>query len=85
MLNLRYSYHLVINELLLPGNVLREFYPEGALKSEAEIKEGKRHGRYREYYEDGTLKLRGKNANNKPKSTWKYYTEDGKFERKEKF
>ena len=33
------------------GNVLREFYPEGALKSEAEVKEGKRHGRYREYYE----------------------------------
>ena len=67
------------------GNVLREFYPEGALKSEAEVKEGKRHGRYREYYEDGTLKLRGKYANNKPKGTWKYYTEDGKFERKEKF
>lgn len=41
------------------GNVLREFYPEGALKSEVEVKEGKRHGRYREYYEDGTLKLRG--------------------------
>ena len=67
------------------GNVLREFYPEGALKSEVEVKEGKRHGRYREYYEDGTLKLRGKYANNKPKGTWKYYTEDGKFERKEKF
>ena len=67
------------------GNVLREFYPEGALKSEAKVKEGKRHGRYRQYYEDGTLKLRGKYANNKPKGTWKYYTEDGKFERKEKF
>ena len=65
------------------GNVLREFYPEGALKSEAEVKDGKRHGRYREYYEDGTLKLRGKYANNKPKGTWKYYTEDGKFEHKE--
>ena len=52
------------------GNVLREFYPEGALKSEVEVKEGKRHGRYREYYEDGTLKLRGKYANNKPKGTW---------------
>ena len=42
------------------GNVLREFYPEGALKSEAEVKEGKRHGRYREYYENGKLRLRGK-------------------------
>ena len=67
MLNLRYSYHLVINELLFSGNILREFYPEGALKSEAEIKEGKRHGRYREYYENGKLKFRGKYANNQPK------------------
>lgn len=67
------------------GNVLREFYPEGALKSESEVKEGKRHGRYREYYENGNLKLRGKYSNNKPKGTWKYYTEEGKLERKEKF
>ena len=56
------------------GNVLREFYPEGALKSEAEVKEGKRHGRYREYHENGKLKLRGKYSNNQPKGTWKYYT-----------
>lgn len=67
------------------GNVLREFYPEGALKSECEVKEGKRHGRYREYYENGNLKLRGKYSNNKPKGTWKYYTDEGKLERKEKF
>lgn len=67
------------------GNVLREFYPEGTLKSESEVKEGKRHGRYREYYENGNLKMRGKYSDNKPKGTWKYYTEEGKFERKEKF
>ena len=53
------------------------------MKSEAEIKEGKRHGRYREYYENGKLKFRGKYANNQPKGTWKYYTEEGEFERKE--
>lgn len=67
------------------GNVLRDFYPEGALKSESEVKEGKRHGRYREYHENGKLKLRGKYANNQPRGTWKYYTEEGKYERKEKF
>ncbi len=67
------------------GNILREFYPEGELKSEAEVKEGKLHGRYREYYEEGTLKVRGKYVNNRPKGTWKYYTKEGKFERKEKF
>lgn len=67
------------------GNVLREFYPEGALKSETEIREGRRHGRHREYYENGKLKVRGKYAANQPKGTWKYYTEEGTFERKEKF
>lgn len=67
------------------GSVLREFYPEGALKSELEVKEGKRHGRYREYYENGKLKLRGKYSKNLPKGTWRYYTEEGEFERKEKF
>ena len=67
------------------GNVLREFYPEGALKSEAEVTEGKCHGRYRDYYENGKLRLRGKYSHNQPKGTWKYYTEEGKFERKEKF
>jgi hypothetical protein len=67
------------------GNVLRTFYPEGELQSESEVKEGKRHGRYREYYENGHLKVRGKYTNNRPKGTWKYYTEDGKFDRKEKW
>ncbi|MCD8030497.1 MAG: DUF3352 domain-containing protein [Bacteroides sp.] len=67
------------------GNVLRDFYEEGALKSESEVKNGKRNGRHREYYESGKLKVRGKYSNNRPKGTWKYYTEEGKFERKEKF
>ena len=52
---------------------------------EAEVKDGKRHGRYREYYENGKLKLRGKYGDNIPKGTWKYYTEEGEFERKEKY
>ena len=67
------------------GNVLRDFYEDGTLKSESEIKDGKRHGRYREYDEAGKLRVRGKYAKNKPKGTWKYYTAEGKFERKEKF
>lgn len=67
------------------GNVLREFYPDGALKSETEIKDGKRHGRHREYYESGKLKLRGKYSKNSPKGTWKYYSEEGKQINKEKF
>ena len=35
-----------------------------------EVKEGKRHGRYREYYENGKLRLRGKYSHNQPKGTW---------------
>ena len=67
------------------GNILREFYPSGALKSETEIKEGVRHGRHREYYENEKMKLRGKYTKGIQKGTWKYYTEEGKFEKKEKF
>jgi hypothetical protein len=66
------------------GNVYREFYSEGTLKSEWEIKQGKRHGKYREYYEGGELKIRGKYKKGLPNGTWKFYTEDGKMERKEK-
>lgn len=67
------------------GNVLREFYEDGTLLSETEVKEGKRHGRHRAYYASGKLRLRGKYVNNRPKGTWKFYTEEGKFEKKEKF
>ncbi len=67
------------------GNVLREFYPDGTLQSETEIREGIRHGRHREYFPNGKLKLRGKYVKNHPKGTWKYYTEEGKFDRKQKF
>ena len=67
------------------GNILREFYPDGALMSETEIKEGLRNGRHREYFESGKLKLRGRYINNRPKGIWKYYTEEGKFEKRERF
>lgn len=66
------------------GNVLREFYPGGALRSESETRRGMRNGRHREYYENGSLRVRGRYSDNQPRGTWKYYTEDGRFERKEK-
>ncbi len=67
------------------GNVLREFYPDGQLKSETEVKEGRKHGRYREYHKNGKLSIRGKYVNNKPRGNWKYYTEEGKFDNKQKY
>ena len=66
------------------GNILREFYPDGALMSETEIKDGLRNGRHREYFESGKLRLRGRYINNRPKGVWKYYTEEGKFEKRER-
>lgn len=66
------------------GNVLREYYEDGTLLSESEVKEGKRHGRYREFHPNGALRLRGKYSKGQPRGTWKYYTEDGAFDRKEK-
>lgn len=59
------------------GNIYREFYSAGALKSECEIREGRRHGKYHEYYEEGTLKVRGKYSKGSPKGTWIYYSEEG--------
>lgn len=64
------------------GNVYREFYPEGALKSECEIRNGQRHGKYHEYFENGSLKIRGRYDQDHPTGTWKYYTEDGTLEKK---
>ena len=66
------------------GNIYREFYQEGYLKSECEIRDGRRHGKYHEYYENGTLKIRGKYSKDRQKGTWLYYSEDGKQVRKEK-
>ncbi|MCD8073143.1 MAG: DUF3352 domain-containing protein, partial [Alistipes sp.] len=66
------------------GNVLREYYPDGSIMSESEVKNGVRHGRYREFHPSGSLRLRGKYVKGAPKGTWKYYTEDGRFDRKEK-
>jgi hypothetical protein len=67
------------------GNIFREFYESGNLRSESEVKEGKRNGKYREYYENGALKLRGQYIDNQKRGTWRYYTEDGKFDGREKF
>lgn len=66
------------------GNIYREFYPENALKSECEIREGRRHGKYHEYYEDGSLKIRGKYSKGQPKGSWKYYSREGELEQKVK-
>jgi len=66
------------------GNIYREFYPEGQLKSECEIRDGRRHGKYHEYFEDGTLKVRGKYSKDRQRGTWLYYSTEGKLERKEK-
>ena len=66
------------------GNIYRDYYPENALKSECEIREGRRHGKYHEYYKDGSLKIRGKYSKGQPKGTWKYYTHEGELERKVK-
>ncbi len=64
------------------GNIYREFYPEGVLKSECEIRQGLRNGKYHEYFRSGNLKIRGKYRKGHPKGTWKYYTEEGILEKK---
>ncbi len=67
------------------GNVLREYYPDGQLLSESEVKNGRRNGRYREFYPDGKLKVRGAFSDNEPKGTWRYYTPQERLDRKERY
>lgn len=48
-------------------------YPDGTLRYEVELTDGKKDGLYKEYYPNGELKLKGKFKNDSPYGTWKKY------------
>lgn len=62
-----------------------EFYEDGAVKMEVELKRGLKHGTFKEYYPDGTLKIRGKYKNDIMDGTWKYYDEKGELNETKEF
>jgi hypothetical protein len=69
----------------MTGNVYTEFYDDGSIKSQTEMKDGIRQGKYREFYPSGKLKIYGKYKNDLKNKTWHFYNEDETLLRKEKW
>jgi hypothetical protein len=69
----------------MTGNIYTEFYEDGAVRSQTEMKNGIRHGKYKEFYPDGKLKIYGKFKKNARNGTWHYYNEDESVLKKEKW
>lgn len=63
----------------------REFYPDGSLHFEVDLKDGLPHGRYKEYNREGTLILRGRYREGKKDGTWRVFDHDGKLIEKVEF
>lgn len=51
----------------------KKYFPNGNLKSEAVIDNGKYNGEYKEYYEDGTVRIQGNFEGNLKQGLFKYY------------
>ncbi len=66
-------------------NKYREFYPDGKIKVEFELKNGFRHGSYTEYYENGKIKIKGQYVNDQKDGIWKIYDENETLLMKTKF
>lgn len=69
----------------MTGNVHTEFYDEGTIKSQTEMKNGVRNGIYKEFYPSGKLKVYGRFKNNKKNKTWYFYGEDEVLLKKNKW
>ncbi len=60
-----------------------EFFDDGILKLEVELKNGLKHGNLKQYHENGELYLKGEYENDEPVGKWKYYDENGKLVKKD--
>jgi hypothetical protein len=65
--------------------IYREFYPDGKIKVEFELKNGFRHGSFTEYYENGKVKIKGQYVNDQKDGIWKIYDENETLLMKTKF
>lgn len=64
---------------------VKEFFPDGTLKTELEYNRGVRHGKVRFYYSTCHLRGEGKYKKGKRSGAWKYYRVTGELEQKLKF
>ena len=63
----------------------KQFYPDGALKSEGAFAEGKREGRWRFYAETGQLMQEGTYRDGAFHGNWRWYYIDGSLHRDESY
>ena len=79
---------LVIEEISpddLDARKYNEYYDNGNLKIEANLKEGLKHGIYREYFDNGNLRVKGRYKNDLMDGNWKIYDENGNIVERKKF
>lgn len=62
-----------------------EYFDDGTLKLEVELKNGLKHGNIKEYHSNGELRLKGEYDEDVPKGKWKYYNEEGDLIKVDKY
>ena len=63
-----------------PEGIVKNYYPNGILKSKIEFKKGLGNGIYETYYENGKLFEKTTMKNGKPDGKYEVYGPDGKLE-----
>ncbi|MCF8257170.1 MAG: hypothetical protein K9J06_06435 [Flavobacteriales bacterium] len=62
------------------AEIVRFYYPDGALSSEGPMVNGRPNGYWRTYYPSGSLKSEGNRSNHQLDSLWSFYAESGVLE-----
>ncbi|HEY8402011.1 MAG TPA: DUF3352 domain-containing protein [Cytophagaceae bacterium] len=63
----------------------KEYYDDGSVKLDVDIKNGVKHGNYTEYYPNGKVRIKGKYRNDKKDGTFRFYDEKGKLIEKREY
>ena len=82
------EHPLIIPEILpndLNAKVYESKYLNGNIHMKVDLKNGKKHGRFKMYFPDGTLQMKGRFKNDEPSGTWRAYDEEGNLIAKKNF
>ena len=62
-----------------------DYYDDGSVKREFELKKGVLHGDFKEYYQNGEVRIKGEFDKGQPSGRWKYYDEKGDLIKTDKY
>lgn len=62
-----------------------DYYDNGALKYQVELKNGLKHGSYKVYYANGMVKIKGRFKKGEMKGAWQYFNSNGELIKREDF